>query len=197
MNKFIIVFLFIIFLLGQMNPLMEYFKSKVTSKRKFENDVLRHFNHLFVAIILLIGCIWLFFTYAEDNPLWLNIIIGALSMLFLTLSLITFTIYINYLRHYQIISLIYNSEQNVMAINGESITRHAIQHVKWHKVGNKKLLIVWSNYEFLEVFLYDGRRFIISSLLLNPKSISKFLRNLPLTYSLSAFPIVKKANRLK
>lgn len=195
MNKFIIVFLLIIFLLGQINPLMEYFKSKVTSKRKFENDVLRHFNHLFIAIILFIGSIWLYFTYSKENPLWLNIGIISVGILFLALSLITFVIYVNYLINYRISTLIYNSEQKTIVINGEEISKNTIQHVGWHKVGNKRLLIIWSNYEFLELSLNNGRRHIISSLLLNPKSIKNFLNNLPLSYHLSVFPVIKKANK--
>lgn len=192
MNKFIIVFLVIIFLLGQISPLIEYFKSKITSKRRFENNAFRHFNHLFIAILLFISSIWLFFTYSIDNPLWLNILIGITGVIFLVLSLITFAIYANYLLNHHISYLDYNSETNNLSINGENIPRNAIREVNWHKIEEKRLFIIWSSFEYLDVYLVDGQRFIISSLLLNPKLLHKFLQSLPLTYSKSNFPAIRR-----
>lgn len=192
MNKFIIIFLVITFLLGQISPLIEFLKSKITSKRRFENNAFRHFNHLFVAILLFILCIWLFFTYNIENPLWLNILIGLTGVTFLVLSLITFTIYVNYLLNHQISYLDYNSETNSLAINGQNIPRNAIREVYWHRIKERRLFIIWNSFEYLDLYLADGQRFIISSLLLNPKLLRNFLQPLPLTYSESNFPAIKR-----
>lgn len=192
MNKFIIVFLVIIFLLGQISPIMEYLKSKVTSKRRFENNALRHFNHLFIAILLFTASIWLFFTYSIENPLWLNIMIGITGLTFVVLSVITFSIYANYLMHHDISYMDYNSESNRLSINGQNIPRNAIREIRWHKIEKKHLFIIWSSFEYIDIYLVDGQRFIISSLLLNPKLLNKFLQSLPLTYFKSNFPAIKK-----
>lgn len=193
MNKFILVFILIIFLLGQLNPLLEYFKSKVTSRRKFENDALRHFNHLFIAIIFVFGAVWLFTTYTPTNPLWLNILVVTTGSIMTGLSLLTFFIYSNYLFNHHITSLTYNSEHNSVAINGNFVDKNAINEVKWHKMKNKRLLAIWSSFEYLEIFFQDGNRLIISSLLLNPKYLNKFLERFPLTFSFSNFPVIKKS----
>lgn len=192
MNRLIIAFVLIVFVLGQINPLLEYFKSKFTSTRKFENDAFRHINHLFIAIIFLIGAIWLFSTHKDQTPLWLTIATGLAGVVLICLSVITFYIYLNYLLNHRISLLIYDSEKNRLLINGENVDRSEIMHVKWHKVGSKRLLMIWSGFEYLEIFLRNGNRVIISSLLLNPKLLNKFLNRLPLTHSFSTFPLIRK-----
>ncbi len=182
----------VIFILGQINPLLDYFKSKVTAKRRFENDAFRQVNHVFIAIIFAIGAVWLFTTYTDGNPLWLNIFLALTGIVMLILSLITFFVYINYLLHHRISFLIYNSDENSLVINGERIYRNEIQEIKWHRVGNKRLFIIWSSFEYLEIFLSNGNRIIVSSLILRPKSLNKYLSGLHVTILESNFPIISK-----
>lgn len=192
MNKLIILFLIALFILGQIHPILEYFKSKLTFIRKYDNNTLRHFNHIFVALIFIIMAIWFFLAFSEEKPLWANISILLLGMGFLALSFITFALYFNYLLRQHIFQLIYDRDTLSMEINGKSIKRNAIVQVNWHRVKRKKLVMIWSSFEYIELIMLDGTRYIIPSLLLNLKALNKYFQNLPVEYHFSWYPKIRK-----
>lgn len=191
MNKLLLLILLIILIIGQIDPLLEYFKSKVTSKRKFEDNAFRHINHIFVAVIFLIWAIWLFLKFTEENQLWLNMSVLLLGMFFLILSFITFTLYFNYLLHQRVSHLIYNLKNETLEIEGNIIKKNSIKCVHWHKIKNKKLIMIWSSFEHVEIILHDGTTYVISSLLLNLKVLKKFFQDSLIDYYISGYPKIK------
>ncbi|CAN5404383.1 hypothetical protein BH23BAC1_BH23BAC1_51720 [soil metagenome] len=191
MNKLIIILLVVLILLWMITPLIEYFKSRSFSKVKFQHNALRHFNHVVVAIFFLFISFWLFSLYDKEFHVILNSGILLIGSSFLILSLITFYLYFNYRINQKIELLIYNLENGTLEINGEVIRRNSIQYINWHKIRNKKLIMIWSNFEYVEIIMNNGTRYVLSSLLLNLMYLSNFFQNLSIRYYDSKFPRIK------
>jgi hypothetical protein len=193
MNKLIIILLVVLILLWMITPLIEYFKSRSFSRVKFKHNALRHFNHIVVAIFFLFISAWLFSLYDEEFHIILIISVFLVGSFFLILSLITFYLYYNYRTNQKISLVIYNLENGTLEINGQVIRRNSIQYINWHKNRNKNLIIIWSNFEYVEIIMNNGTRYVLSSLLLNLMYLSNFFQNLTIRYYDTKFPTIKRS----
>ena len=191
MNKLIVILLVVLILLWIITPLIEYFKSRSFSRVRFKNNPLRHFNHIVIAIIFSFTSIWLFLLYDQGFHILLNILILSIGSFFLILSLITFYLYFNYRINQKIGLLIYNLENGTLEINGQVIRRNSIQYINWHKIRKKKLIMIWSNFEYVEIIMNNGTRYVLSSLLLNLMYLSNFFQSLSIRYHDTKFPRIK------
>ncbi|MDQ3394881.1 MAG: hypothetical protein M3512_12320 [Bacteroidota bacterium] len=191
MNKIIIIFLLILIVLGFLNNIIEYFRSKTVLLRKFEHNSFRHFNHLYIAIIFLVMAIWLFLKISTGLLLSLNILLIIGGSIFLFIAVITFYLYLNYYIKEKVENLEMNNDTKVIKIDGKNLSSHSISHAHWHKVKNKSLLIIWSNYEYVQIFMKDGSSYIITSLLLNLKTFQKYLPEAAVSYYYSFVPKIK------
>lgn len=192
MNKIITIFLIVLIILGFLNNIIEYFRSKTTSRRRYAHNSFRHFNHIFIPLVFLIGAVWLYLRISADFPVLINISLGLLGSLLLILAFIPFYLYSNYMLHrHRVDHLVYNTENGILEIDGQPLKRSLISQIKWHKVGSKSLIVIWSNFEYAEIILKDGQRIIITSLLLKLKTLQKYFHASPVSYFYSLLPRIQ------
>ncbi|MDQ3537120.1 MAG: hypothetical protein M3421_15995 [Bacteroidota bacterium] len=191
MNKIIIIFLLILIVLGFLNDIIEYFRSKTTSIRRFENDSFRHFKHISIPLVSVLGAVWIIMKMSNDFHIAINIILGLISLIFIILALISFYLYSNYMLKNNVDFLLYNKEAGVIEINGQPVKKALISHVNWYKARNKSLLIFWNNFEYAEIIMKDGEKHIITSLLLNLKILHKYFHRNAVSYFFLLIPRIK------
>lgn len=194
MNKVITIFLLILIVLGFLNNIIEYFRSKTTLIRKFEHNAFRHFNHIFVPLIFVFGAIWFFLKISNELHISINLAMAGIGLLLLTLAGIPFYIYINYLINKRADYLIYDKHIGTIEIDGQPIKKYMIKQVTWHKIKHKSILIIWSNYAYVEIQMKDGRKYILTSLLLNLNILEKYFQSLPHSYDYALFPVIKNSS---
>ena len=138
------------------------------------------------------------FLFVGSLPTYEIVLLLVFSAVVLGFAAPALALHLHYYLHNQATEVVFEPKQNVLEVYEEGyrlpFARSDVQRVLYVRCSSRRLF--WSNYEYLQLHLHDGRIITITSLLFKLTSLAEFLRNTHLESQRRFFCTIKSSPKL-
>ena len=198
MNKILTLLIALVVFYQSFSPLVRIFTRKKPRRKEYKLNFSKGFHHLFSATLLVIIpllCVINYYQYYSQFAFPVKIVLIVLLTLCWIGAFISFYLYNHYKNKTSYQSLIYDPKQTTIDFlvnnNRMSIKFKDVRGVEWISIKNWLKVMPWSNFEYLVLELVNGKKVIITSLMMAPAQLHSLLDRFELIEDKKIIPTIR------